>query len=244
MTPLYHEHIPTTSGIYRITCTVTGKIYIGSAVNLQARWRQHRNSLRHNTHHSITLQRAWNKYGEQAFTFEVLELVLPMSLTAREQYWFKKLKPFGKRGYNIASVAGSNLGRKASLATREKLRISHLGKKQGEETKRKLSDANKDKQFSAATREKIRLAKLGKKRSPEVVANLRSINIGRKHDPEVYAGRMKTLIVISPDGTEYIVHGIRKFCREHNLSISSLRQVALGKYSQHKGWIARFPDSI
>jgi len=55
------------------------------------------------------LQAAWNKYGPDVFTFEVLEYVLPMSLTAREQYWFEKLKPFDKKGFNLDRVAGSSL---------------------------------------------------------------------------------------------------------------------------------------
>src|SRR6266568_1868256 len=120
--------IPATSGVYKITCTVTKKIYIGSALDLRHRRNQHFSELRRNKHPNSYLQRAWNKYGPDAFTFEVLELVLPMSLTAREQYWFKKLKPFGKKGYNLARIAGSTmLDRKHSPQTREKMRIRALG---------------------------------------------------------------------------------------------------------------------
>src|SRR5258708_22007982 len=124
MQPYYT--IPATSGIYRITCTVTGKIYIGSAMNLRNRWNDHRQHFHGKNHPNKKLQNAWYKYGEQAFTFEVLELVLPMSLTAREQYWFKKLKPFGNKGFNIAPIAGSSLGLKHSAETREKLRLARL----------------------------------------------------------------------------------------------------------------------
>src|SRR5260221_5069738 len=120
------EDIPKTSGIYKITCTVTRKIYIGSAINLRKRQHGHWGHFRRNTHYNLILQNAWNKYGESAFTFEVLELVLPMSLTAREQYWFHKLKPFGKRGYNIAPEAGSSLGRKHTPEEIEKMRQAAL----------------------------------------------------------------------------------------------------------------------
>src|SRR5258708_15053375 len=93
MHPFYHERIPNAPGIYRITCIITGKIYVGSAVNLRRRCRAHLSTLQRNGHHNPKLQAAFNKYGPGAFTFEVLELVLLPSLTMREQYWFKILKP-------------------------------------------------------------------------------------------------------------------------------------------------------
>ena len=68
------DDIPPTSGIYMITCTTNKKIYIGSTCNLYNRRRDHFSALRQKRHGNPYLQRAWNKYGEQAFTFEVLEL--------------------------------------------------------------------------------------------------------------------------------------------------------------------------
>src|SRR5258707_13712753 len=64
--------IPTASGIYKITCTANKRIYIGSAVNLRQRRSEHFSGLQHSTHHNPILQNAWNKYGPDAFTFEVL----------------------------------------------------------------------------------------------------------------------------------------------------------------------------
>ena len=234
--------IPNASGIYRITCIVTGKFYIGSSINLFARWNEHRNMLRRNVHHSITLQRAWNKHSEDAFSFEVLELVLPMSLTAREQYWFNKLKPFGKKGFNIAITAGSNFGMKASAETREKLRISHLGKTLSEEQRQGIRELHTGRKRPTETRERLRLAKLGHEVSPETRAKISMSKTGHKLTPEAYTGRMKSLIVIAPDGTEQTIHGIKQFCREHHLNASHLLQVAKGKERQHKGWKARFPE--
>lgn len=119
--------IPPASGIYKITCTANGKIYIGSSADLHDRRRKHFNMLRQNKHHSPYLQRAWNKYGEQCFTFEVLELVLPMSLTAREQYWLNKLSPFGRKGFNTTREAGSTVGYKYTPEQIEKTRRTKLG---------------------------------------------------------------------------------------------------------------------
>ncbi len=40
------REIPDTSGVYQIRCKSNGKIYVGSAVNLRARWDTHRRELR------------------------------------------------------------------------------------------------------------------------------------------------------------------------------------------------------
>lgn len=197
--------IPAASGIYRITCTLTGRFYIGSAINLQTRQAQHLYALRNNQHHTQPLQNAFNKYGEDAFTFEVIELVLPMFQVEREQYWLDALKPFGKRGFNINRTANKPA-------------------------------------FSPETCERIRLAKLGHSVSQETRDKLRTTKTGRKRSPEAYASVKKMLIVTFPDGTEQVVHGIKLFCRDHHLDLSSLMRVAKGEYTQHKGYKARYPD--
>lgn len=190
-------NIPTSSGIYKITCAVTKRIYIGSAINLRVRWKDHFSALRRNKHINPHLQRAWNKYGEQTFTFEVLELVLiPELLTAREQYWFDKLKPFGRKGFNIARIAGSTQGKTHTPESIAKISVAKRGKKQSLETreKRKQTQLGKNpflgKTHSLEAIEQNRQAHLGKtpwlgkKHTPETIEKLRQINLGRKHLPE------------------------------------------------------------
>lgn len=240
MATFYHESVPNASGIYRITCITTGKFYIGSAVNLRLRRKEHFGTLQRNTHKNPKLQRAWNKYGSDNFTFDILELVLiPEMLTAREQHWFGKLKPFGDRGFNIAKTAGSNLGVKCSPEKAKKIGDTqrgrprpHVGVPRSAETRKKLSIAGKGRPSPNK----------GKSPSAEVRAKLSAAAKLQSHDPEIFAASMKRIIAISPNGIEYDVVGIRRFCREHNLLHTKMMQVAQGKYSQHRGWKARFPD--
>lgn len=127
-------------------------------------------------------------------------------------------------------------GAKLSEETKEKLRIANTGKKQSEETVRKRAEANRGKKRSPLAIEKTRLAHLGKKMSAETCENMRRSALGNR-------SHAKTYIVTSPEGREYRVHGMAEFCREHNLSADVLREVAKGKYKQHKGWTARYPET-
>jgi len=78
-------------GIYKITCLPTGKIYIGSAVNLLKRKQNHFEALANGVHKNIHLQNAYKKYGKSSFVFEVLEMVENKNnLLAREQFCIMK----------------------------------------------------------------------------------------------------------------------------------------------------------
>lgn len=259
--------IPNASGIYRIVCTVTGKPYIGSAINLRKRRIKHFHLLRNSTHHSITLQRAFDKYGEDAFIFEVIEFILPPFLLEREQYWLDLLLPFGESGYNIDRVAGSRLGHTPSAETREKLRVFNTGRKQSEETIRKLTESSTGRTHSPETKEAIRQIRLGTKRSAETCERLRVVHTGLKQSPETIEKRrtamfgrevseesrakssasnanakpMKPLVAVSPDGTEYVVsRGLSAFCKAHNIASSNLTAVAKGRLKHTKGWAAHY----
>lgn len=192
----HYTTIPTTSGIYRIVCATNGKVYIGSTANLRKRSNDHFAAFRRNAHPNQKLQRAFNKYGEAPFTFEVLEFVLPPFLLEREQYWLDKCKPFGKQGFNIAcSTQSNNLGMVASAETREKLRISHLGqpgywtgKNRSPDTIEKIRLAKSINpggrpsgcEITLEHREKLRQANLGKKQSEATIRKRAEKQIGRK----------------------------------------------------------------
>jgi predicted GIY-YIG superfamily endonuclease len=89
-------------GIYRIKNSINNKIYIGSTKNIEARWAKHKALLRHNKHQNAHLQNAWNKYGENAFIFEVIEECKIKDLINREQFFIDNLNP----EYNQTAIAG------------------------------------------------------------------------------------------------------------------------------------------
>lgn len=108
------------SGIYIIINKKNGNRYVGSAVNLSARESHHLHHLHKGKHCNEHLQRAWNKYGESAFEFEVLERWEPEFLVSMEQWWMNILAP----EYNIVPVAGSSLGSTRSDEAIAKLSVA------------------------------------------------------------------------------------------------------------------------
>lgn len=183
------------SGIYSIANAVNGKAYIGSAVNISKRWAMHKADLVRGVHHSQKLQRAWSKYGAEAFTFSIVEVVQErFELIAHEQRWLNAMWP---DGYNISPTAGSPLGVKRSAEVRAAKSASMIGKKRPPETVEKMrlvkrspeaaalaGAKNTGRKVSEETREKIRLAALGRKNSAAHIEKTRSAHIGRKHSPE------------------------------------------------------------
>lgn len=157
------------AGIYEIRNQVNSKRYIGSAVNLRKRWQEHLNGLRHRRHHSQYLQRAFDKYGESAFLFEVLEQTEPEALVAREQHFLDTLAP----EYNIASTAGSQLGCRRSPESRRKMSERKKGGRLTEEHRRKIGEAQIGHQVTEATRRKLSLANTGYRHTEESKQKMR-----------------------------------------------------------------------
>jgi group I intron endonuclease len=114
------------SGIYKIENIQNGKLYVGSAVNIKKRWKEHEKLLRNNKHHSPHLQNSWNEYKEENFLFEVIEEVFEKGiLIEREQYWLDYYQSYDEeRGYNICIKAGNTLGFKFSEESKQMFRAA------------------------------------------------------------------------------------------------------------------------
>lgn len=121
------------TGIYLIKNIKNNKIYVGSASGrgFKSRWVCHKSLLRRNKHHSIHLQRAWNKDGENSFVFIILEYCSPQECINREQFYLDSLLP----EYNICKIANSRLGIKLNkvytLTKEHKEKLSLAAKKRG-----------------------------------------------------------------------------------------------------------------
>lgn len=178
-------------GIYKITNNVNGKVYIGQSINIKARWKDHINALNRDDSRCTLLQRAWKKYGQENFSFEILELCTEDMLDDIETKYIDFYDARNK-GYNIEP--GGNKNKCLSDETKQKIREAHLGKiipddirckmsesrtgenngmygkHHSEYSKKKMSDSKKGKPGHPATdyqKERSRLANLGKPKSEE-----------------------------------------------------------------------------
>lgn len=80
--------------MYLIRNTATKDDYLGSTADLKRRLAAHYRALKVGKHYNSYLQRAWDKYGAEAFSFEVLEMPGDNStLLEREQFWYRVLSP-------------------------------------------------------------------------------------------------------------------------------------------------------
>lgn len=136
------------SGIYTITNTVNGKVYVGQANCFKIRFKTHRVSLKANTHCNPLLQRAYNKYGVESLVFEILEYHDLEYLASMELYWMNLLDATNRdKGYNIKSGSPTRyngcytpeFGRKVSMALKGKKRAQAIKDKYKEIQSKPLS---------------------------------------------------------------------------------------------------------
>lgn len=92
-----------TSGIYKITCVITNKFYIGSSYDIENRFKSHVYALTKQIHCNKYLQRAWNKYGKENFKYEIIEITKD-NLLEVEQKWLDDTRCFDANiGYNLCA---------------------------------------------------------------------------------------------------------------------------------------------
>ena|SRR5579864_1410650 len=96
-------------GVFAIRNTANGKIFIGSAPNLDLIWNSQKFKLDFGGHTNPGLQEDWKLFGAEHFVFEVLhELKLSDDpsidargeLKALEELAIEEIRPFGEKGYH------------------------------------------------------------------------------------------------------------------------------------------------
>ena len=167
--------------IYKITNTVNGKAYIGQTIHdaVKGRINDH---LNRTANGSRLVKRAIEKYGKEAFTYEILhDGIIPEFLDTLEIEAIAKFNTIAPRGYNLER--GGNNGKMLSSETRRKISEAHKGKTLSAETRRKISEAHKGKTLSAETRRKISEARKGENHPMFGKPPTKGFS-GKRHTPE------------------------------------------------------------
>lgn len=118
-------------GIYAII-SPSGRRYIGQAQSIRQRWYEHKRLLNAGKHRCTPLQKAWKKYGEDAFTFSKIAIVPVEQLNAREQEQFDSYVIAGDRRslYNASlCVEATVRGIKHAASAKAKMAAAKSGNK-------------------------------------------------------------------------------------------------------------------
>jgi group I intron endonuclease len=169
------------SGIYQIQSLIKPeRIYIGSAMDINHRWKTHLNLLKKGEHHSIKLQNHFNKYGKNDLVFTIIELCFSEYLIIIEQHYIDIYNP----NFNICKRAESRKGVKASEETKQKQRDARKGKPPWNKGKKGIQIAwnkgtkglmtgMKGKHHSKESNDKNRMAHINRKASEKAKINMR-----------------------------------------------------------------------
>ena len=191
------------TGVYSITNIHNGRMYIGSAtISFKNRWWDHKTHLRNNSHYNRYLQAAWNKYGEDWFLFSILYVCPPNKCLENEQRMIEQYKTMAhENGYNLCPVAGSVLGYAHTDDTKRRISAANKGKILSEEVKKKISEASKKQWAETNMREVVSRKLTGRVVSKETRNKISVSHIGKRHTVE-HKDRIRNSMKAATSSTE------------------------------------------
>ncbi len=168
--------------VYKATNTLNGHVYVGQTVRtLHDRKLQHLSDSRKG---NFRFYYAIRKHGIDSFTWEIIDTAESKEeLDLKEQKWISELGSIGPNGYNC-KTGGAN-GRPSEDVKRrisEKLR----GRKKNltEEGRERKREASRNRVWSDESRAKISAAQKGKPNLSEVTEKIRSKITGKIRSDE------------------------------------------------------------
>lgn len=130
-----------------------------------------------------------------------------------------------------------------------------------EETRKKLSEAQRGHKHSEETKQKISMSMLGgkhfnygKRHSEETKKRMSDASKGRKHSMQhrinnalAQSGenskQAKHFFAVSPDGVEYYGKNLKMFATSRGLSALAMFRTARGLQDHHKGWAVTYKET-
>lgn len=104
-----YKQLEKPTGVYQIRNNVNGKVFIGSCVDINAMFNRWRFGLQIGNEKNKELQNEWKQYGEEGFSFEILEVLkikegeyqdVKFELHKLEEKWLDRIQPYEEKGYN------------------------------------------------------------------------------------------------------------------------------------------------
>lgn len=236
--------------IYKATNKINGKCYIGRTVKkFEKRKSEHLQESkmdRKNSH----FYNAINKYGWDNFDWEIIEECNDENLLReKEIYHIDKNKSNNRTyGYNKLDGGPGRSGYKQSENCKKRMRennpmfdksvsqkVTNTKKMNGDWDNFKWKDRyNPEREKELRNWHSNYMKKNNPMYNPEVVEKVKRTR--EKNKEKISNSISRNWLVIDKDGNESIIKNMKKFCKENNLSNSSMSQVASGKKEHHKGY--------
>ncbi len=166
--------------IYRATCKVNGKMYIGFDSAYPKRQKDHiRDALKNKR--ECLFHRAIRKYGIDEFSWDILYQSFDQkhTLNEMEPHFIKEYKTFGECGYNMTIGGEGVLGRTITLEERQKMSKSHAGVPLSESHRNNIAKAHKGKPKTKEHSQNAAKAKKGIKFSEDHKEALSKAKLGK-----------------------------------------------------------------
>ena len=118
--------------VYSIVNNISKQRYVGQTTNYYRRKEEHLSKLRENRHPNPKLQSAWNKYGEENFTFEKECFdISKKELDDKEKEYIKRYNSF-INGYNLTEGGTGGNTKINRVLDFEKFCFAYFGNKKYE----------------------------------------------------------------------------------------------------------------
>jgi hypothetical protein len=104
-----YKSIVQSKGVFVIRNKENGRVFLGSSLNLKNKFERIKLQLNGGTHPNSSFQDDWTKLKEDAFEYEILELLeikddinynYSDDLELIELLWIEKFQPFSEKCYN------------------------------------------------------------------------------------------------------------------------------------------------
>ena len=246
--------------VYKITNKKNGMVYIGSSIDVERRWRQHKeSSINESDHHyNYPLMIAFREFGIANFTFEVIDTLSNWEeMIEAEHNWIIKENCVIPNGYNQTNKTDSpmfdpTIAKKMSNTKREKygkkvceidnenniiniwLSLAEAGEKTGLD-RYKISDVCNGRRLTTGNRIFRFIDENNNLIEPEKKVNQNQINRITKSSRKVGAYDKDNNLIEAFDSLQLAA----QFCGGNSSTISA---VCKGKRKSHKNYIWRYLD--
>lgn len=166
--------------IYKAENLINGKVYIGKTVKSL----KHRISRHVANNRGEPFARAIKKYGIQSIEFSVIDVANDeATLSEKEKYWIKYYNSHSGRGYNLTDGGEGSIGLHHTEESKAKVSAANKGRKRSLESIRRTADANRGRRHTLEELGKMSVSRklrpspmLGKKHSEATKEKMRAWN--------------------------------------------------------------------